>query len=187
MDVLLNMIKYRSERPTEIPGIACRRIFLSINPVSLSLFGLYCIIGALVSDLFGILVREALMWILVFSLSLTIGHITLIYRTKVLPFLEKVRINISKNGRPNLQEDVYNEEGIKHNVYGESHEYSYSKIKGIYFFSDVIIVYKKREVIFYYDRNSFINTTEEEWVQFMKSKNPKIKVRRFKSDYIWYF
>lgn len=58
------------------------------------------------------------------------------------------------------------------------------KKKEITFFSDVIIIYKRRGTLIYCERNSFTNATEAEWVTFMKERNPKIKVKYLKNDYI---
>lgn len=49
-----------------------------------------------------------------------------------------------------------------------------------------MIVSRNLTNVLHYARHSFTNATEEEWVQFMKTKNPNIKVRRFKSGLFWY-
>ena len=181
------MIKYRSEQANEDMAIGYRRILFSVNPLTLFLFGLFCILWALISDLFGEFTLDDIPWIVLCALLLVVVYVTVLYRAKVLPVMEKVRINVQKYDVQDLQEDEYTEDGINHTLFSFSFHFNYSEINAIYFFSDIIIVRRKRKAIFYYTRNSFINATEEEWLQFMLSKNPKIKVRRFKTDYIWYF
>ncbi|MRI86167.1 hypothetical protein GIY09_09955 [Aerococcaceae bacterium WS4759] len=180
------MIKYNSNQPVKNSANGYKRLLCSFSPFHLFLFILFFVFCATISDLFGEFNSGDILWITMLSIILTIGQITLFYRSKVLPISEKVKHNIQKNNLPNLQEDTFSEEGITQTIYGQIYNYHYSDISSIYFFSDVIIVRKKMQFILYYARESFVNATEEEWVQFMKTQNPKIKVRRFKFDYIWY-
>ncbi|MGO4939696.1 hypothetical protein ACTQ45_06695 [Fundicoccus sp. Sow4_D5] len=97
-----------------------------------------------------------------------------------------MRQHVYERNLPESQEDIYTKEGIRQSIHGKIIHYDYSRMKGIYFSSDIIFVRNQKGIIMYYARGSFINATEEEWVQFMKSKNPKINVRRFKSGFFWY-
>lgn len=182
----LEMINYQSNQPVNNHAKAYKRLMFSLSPITITLTILAFIFCAGISDIFGQFGSEDIIWITIMSILLTIGYINLLYRSKLLPVLEKVKHNIQKNNLPNLQEDTFSEEGITQTIYGQIYNYHYSDISSIYFFSDVIIVRKKMQFILYYARDSFVNATEEEWVQFMKKQNPKIKVRRFKLEYIWY-
>lgn len=42
------------------------------------------------------------------------------------------------------------------------------------------MITKKGKGLIYYERNAFTNATEEEWLAFMKERNPKIKMKCFK-------
>ena len=181
------MINYQSNQPVNNHAQGYKRLMFSLSPFTISLIVLAFVFCAMISDIFGQFGSDDIVWITIMSILLTVGYVNLFYRSKVLPLSEKVKYNIQMNDLPNFQEDTYSDEGITQNIYGQIYNYYYSDISSIYFFSDVIIVRKKMEFIMYYARNSFTNATEEEWVQFMKRQNPKIKVRRFKSDYIWYF
>ncbi|MRJ46072.1 hypothetical protein [Fundicoccus ignavus] len=48
----------------------------------------------------------------------------------------------------------------------------------------VTLVQSRFKLLTVYERNSFTNATEAEWVAFMKERNPKIKVKYLKNDYI---
>lgn len=187
MEVSLSMIQYQSEYPTRNTEIGFRRIYISINPASIYTLVIFIISGMILVKILDESILEKLTWILSASSLLSLILIFYYYRTKAITGINKMKQNIKKNNLPEFQEDIFIKEKIIQNIYGKIIHYNYSEIKGIYFFSDVILVREKKGFIMYYARNSFTNATEEEWVQFMKSKNPKIKVRRFKSDYIWYF
>lgn len=48
----------------------------------------------------------------------------------------------------------------------------------------VTLVQSRFKLLTMYERDSFNNATEEEWLAFMKERNPKIKVKYLKNDYI---
>ena len=48
----------------------------------------------------------------------------------------------------------------------------------------VTLVQSRFKLLKIYERNSFTNGTEAEWIAFMKERNPKIKVKYLKNDYI---
>lgn len=180
------MIRYQSEQPTKNWRLGIKRAFVSFNPFIVGSFlGIMLIIlGGIL--LFGGRIYNNLIWVIPLSLLITVTWFFLYYKVKILPDFIRTRRKLLERDSPEFQEDIYTKEGIKQNVYGKMLHYDYSELKGIYFFSDIIFVRDKTQIIMYYARDSFVHATEEEWVQFMKTQNPKIKVRRFKFDYIWY-
>lgn len=83
-----------------------------------------------------------------------------------------------------VQKHLFHLDGIAITRSGENSKMSYQKIGTIIFFSDIIVINKKIGSLMVYQRNSFINATEKEWIAFMKERNPKIKVKYLKNDYI---
>lgn len=82
------------------------------------------------------------------------------------------------------QKHEFHLDGIVLTKSDENTKVSYQKIGTIIFFSDIIVINKKIGSLMVYQRNSFTNATEEEWIAFMKERNPKIKVKYLKNDYI---
>lgn len=83
-----------------------------------------------------------------------------------------------------VQKHEFQLDGIAITKSSEHTKISYQKIGTIILFSDIIVINKKIGSLMVYQRHSFINATEEEWLAFMKERNPKIKVKYLKNDYI---
>lgn len=123
-------------------------------------------------------------WVLKATLLTFIGHLLLTSLVGVPLYVLRVKRTIKKRNSPNLHCEIFNSDEIERQLLGTTFKFSYREITRIIFFSDVILVQSRFKLLTMYERDSFNNATEEEWLAFMKERNPKIKVKYLKNDYI---
>lgn len=180
------MIIYQTNNPVKYLKIACKRQINSLNPMTLIMFGIFFVLSSSISLLFeGVFLGE-LSWIVMVSILLTIIFFALFYPLSLKKQFDKLERDIREKNLSENQKDIYKDDGIEFNIFGKISYHDDTYFSSILVLKDVIIIRRNLKNVLHYARHSFTNATEEEWVQFMKTKNPNIKVRRFKSGLFWY-
>lgn len=98
--------------------------------------------------------------------------------------LKLIERKIVKKKLPLVKNDEFMINELRYQLFDKRLSINYLDLKQIVLFSDMIMITKRGKGLIYYRRNSFTNATEEEWIAFMKERNPKIKVKYLKNDYI---
>ena len=102
----------------------------------------------------------------------------------IAPIFYAIAKNKYEQKNSPVQKYEFHLDGIAIAKLGVNNKLLYKKIGALIFYSDIIVIKGKIGSLMVYERNSFTNATEAEWVAFMKERNPKIKVKYLKNDYI---
>ena len=123
-------------------------------------------------------------FILIWTLVLFFGTYIFLNALLLPLYLKLIARRIVKKKLPLVKNDEFMINELRYQLFDKRLSINYLDLKQIVLFSDLIMITNRGKGRIYYDRNSFTNATEAEWIAFMKERNPKIKVKYLKNDYI---
>ena len=157
---------------------------LSFGKRSLGFIALSILIWSFYIAYIGASLTTNVFWIIKWGLLMFIGDYLLTSFVYLPLYFKWYSYQIRKKKVSLFQSVYFTQNCINHLLINRRILLKYNDVREIVFCSDLIMLFKKSKGILYYDRNSFTNATEEEWIAFMKEHNPKIKVKYLKNDYI---
>jgi len=167
-------------------GMRKESLCIGLKTVILFLMSLLLIVAFTV--IYPIISKETIVnpipFILIWTLVLFFGTYIFVNALLLPLYLKLIERKIVKKKLSLVKNDEFMINELRYQLFNKRFSINYLDIKQIVLFSDVIMITKRGKVLIYYNRHSFTNATEEEWLAFMKERNPKIKVKYLKNDYI---